>query len=216
MAMRLQEVHPSLVHFPLTLLPLSIGADLLGRVTGSDTLRSLARTTMPLAAVSAAVAAVFGLVAQEEVNATGEAHDMLVTHRNLNLALVGTAAAMAAWRSKHDEPGAGYLALGLGGLAAVTYTAYLGGHMVYEHGVGVLDAAGLRDGVSPELAPGSMAEAVRTAGRDLGEGARHAVDEIRHGEIAPQLRRSVGDSRRADQPVAAAGDADSAENLGRS
>jgi hypothetical protein len=154
-------------------------------------LRSLARTMMPLAAATAAVAAAFGLVAQEEVNATGEAHDMLVTHRNLNLAMVGTAAAMAVWRSKHDEPGAGYLALGLTGLAAMTYTAYLGGHMVYEHGVGVLDAAGLRDGVSPELAPGSMAEAVRTAARDLGEGARHAIDEIRHGEIAPQLERSA-------------------------
>src|SRR5215207_3644292 len=191
MAMRLQEVHPSLVHFPLTLLPLSIGADLIGRATGSETLRSLARATIPLAAVSATVAAVFGLVAQEEVNATGEAHDMLVTHRNLNLAMVGTAAAMATWRSKRDKPTAGYLAIGLAGLAAMTYTAYLGGHMVYEHGVGVLDAAGLRDGVSPEVAPGSLAEAARAAGRDLKEGAKNAIDEIRQGELAPQLRRSA-------------------------
>jgi len=191
MAMRLQEIHPSLVHFPLTLLPLSIGADLIGQATGSEKLRSLARTTMPLAAASAVVAAVFGLVAQEEVNATGEAHDMLVTHRNLNLAMVGTATAMAAWRSKRDEPTTGYLALGLAGLAAMTYTAYLGGHMVYEHGVGVLDAAGLRDGVSPEVAPGSMAEAARAAGRDLKEGAKHAIEEARRGEIAPQLRRSA-------------------------
>ena len=216
MGMRLQEVHPSIVHFPLAFLPLSIGADLLGRATGSDTLRDLGRATMPLAAVSAALAAVAGLVAQEEVNATGEAHDMLVTHRNLNLALVGTAAGMAVWRSKQKEPSAGYLALGLAGLAAMTYTAYLGGHMVYEHGVGVLDAAGLRDGVSPELAPGSMAEAARTAGRDIKSGLRHVLEDTRRGEIAPQLRRSVGDSRRADQRVAAAGDTDSAENLGRS
>jgi uncharacterized membrane protein len=191
MAMRLQEVHPSLVHFPLTLLPLSIGADLLGRMTGSDKLRSLARTTMPLAAVSAAVAAAFGLVAQEEVNATGEAHDMLVTHRNLNLAMVGTAAGMAVWRSRRDEPTAAYLALGLTGLAAMTYTAYLGGHMVYEYGVGVPGAGGLRGGTSPEVAPGSMAEAVRATGRDLKEGAQNAVDEIRRGEIAPQLERSA-------------------------
>jgi uncharacterized membrane protein len=189
MAMRLQEVHPSLVHFPLTLLPLSVGADLLGRMTGSDTLRSLARTTMPLAAATAAVAAAFGLVAQEEVNATGEAHDMLVTHRNLNLAMVGTA--MAVWRSKHDEPTGGYLALGLAGLAAMTYTAYLGGHMVYEHGVGVPGAGGLRGGTSPEVAPGSLTEAVRATGRDLKEGVQHAVDEIRRGEIAPQLERSA-------------------------
>jgi len=142
MAMRLQEVHPSIVHFPLTLLPLSIGADLIGQMTGSETLKNFAKATMPFAAASAAIAAVAGLVAQEEVNATGEAHDMLVTHRNLNLTMVGTATAMSEWRAKRDEPTAGYLAIGLAGLAAMTYTAYLGGHMVYEHGVGVLDAAG--------------------------------------------------------------------------
>jgi len=191
MAMRLQEVHPSIVHFPLTLLPLSIGADLIGQMTGSETLKNFAKATMPFAAASAAIAAVAGLVAQEEVNATGEAHDMLVTHRNLNLTMVGTATAMSEWRAKRDEPTAGYLAIGLAGLAAMTYTAYLGGHMVYEHGVGVLDAAGLRDGVSPELAPGQMKEAARTAGRDLKEGVRHIVEETRRGEIAPQLRRSA-------------------------
>jgi hypothetical protein len=130
-------------------------------------------------------------VAQEEVNATGEAHDMLVTHRNLNLTMVGTAAAMAAWRAKRDEPTPGYLALGLLGLATMTYTAYLGGHMVYEHGVGVLNAGGVRGGVSPELAPGQMADAARATAADLREGAQHVVEETRRGEIAPQVPRSM-------------------------
>ncbi|MDF2773319.1 MAG: hypothetical protein K0S86_2814, partial [Geminicoccaceae bacterium] len=38
------------------------------------------------------------------------AHDMLVTHRNLNLGMVGAATAMAIWRSRHDEATPGYLA----------------------------------------------------------------------------------------------------------
>ncbi|HUQ81668.1 MAG TPA: DUF2231 domain-containing protein [Gemmatimonadaceae bacterium] len=171
MAMRLQEVHPSIVHFPLTLLPLSVGADLIGQMTGSRKLRAFAKMTMPLAAVSAAVAAAAGLVAQEEVNATGEAHDMLVTHRNMNLGLVATAAAMAVWRAKRDKPTPAYLALGLLGLASMTYTAYLGGHMVYEHGVGVMSAGGVR-GASPELAPGTMTDAARVAGQDLRDAVR--------------------------------------------
>jgi hypothetical protein len=137
------------------------------------------------------VAAAAGLVAQEEVNATGEAHDMLVTHRNLNLAMVGTAAAMAIWRSGRDEPTPGYLALGLAGLAAMTYTAYLGGHMVYEHGVGVVGAGGVRGGVSPEVAPGTLTEAARVAGRDLAEGVRTVAEEVKQGQIAPQLRHSA-------------------------
>ena len=191
MAMRLQEVHPSIVHFPLTLLPLSVGADLIGQMTGNQKLQDLARVTMPLAAVSAAVAAAAGLVAQEEVNATGEAHDMLVTHRNLNLTMVGTAAAMAMWRAKQDKPTPAYLALGLLGLAAMTYTAYLGGHMVYEHGVGVVNAGGVRGGASPELTPGSMTEAARVAGRDLGDAVRNTADDIGRGELAPQVPRSA-------------------------
>ncbi|HEX6053046.1 MAG TPA: DUF2231 domain-containing protein [Gemmatimonadaceae bacterium] len=191
MAMRLQEIHPSLVHYPLALLPLSIGADLIGRATGSKAIKDLGRTTIPLAAASAAAAAVAGLVAQEEVNATGEARDKLVTHRNLNLGMVGAATAMAIWRSRHEEATPGYLALGLAGLATMMYTAYLGGNMVYEHGVGVLPAGGVRGGVSPELTPGNMTEAARTAAADLRQGAQTVIEETRRGELAPHVRRTA-------------------------
>lgn len=51
MTMRLQEVHPATVHAPITLLPLSLTADVLGRLTGNDGLLELGRRTMPLAAV---------------------------------------------------------------------------------------------------------------------------------------------------------------------
>ena len=97
MAMRLQEIHPSLVHYPLAFLPLSIGADLLARSTGNRTFAELGRYAMALAAGSAAVAAVAGLAAQEEVDVEegSEAYEMLVTHRNMNLTLVGAATGMA-------------------------------------------------------------------------------------------------------------------------
>ena len=35
MPRRLQELHPALVHFPVTLLPVAIGADVIGRIAGS-------------------------------------------------------------------------------------------------------------------------------------------------------------------------------------
>jgi uncharacterized membrane protein len=43
--MRLQEVHPATVHAPITLLPLSLAADVLGRLTGNDGLLELGRRT---------------------------------------------------------------------------------------------------------------------------------------------------------------------------
>jgi uncharacterized membrane protein len=185
--MGLQEVHPSIVHWPLALAPLSVGADLAGVLADDPSLVAMGRATIGLAAASAGVAAVTGLIAQEEVRAEGIAHEYLVTHRNLNLVGGIVLTGMALWRRDHD-PGPGYLALGAGVLGTMFYTAYLGGKMVYDHGVGVKAADGVRADV-PELRPGELGRTARTAASDVGRGARNAAGEIRHGELAPALRR---------------------------
>lgn len=185
MAVRLHEVHPAIVHFPIALLPVAIGADLVGRATGSEALRETGRKLMPLVAASAALSAVTGLVAQEEVKAEGRAHDVLVTHRNINLSMVVASAALAAWRWRQGEPSAAYLALGLAGLGAVSYSAYLGSKMVYEYGVGVDAAHGIQPGRGAELVPGQLAEAGRDALHDVERGVPRVVDDLRRGEIAP-------------------------------
>ncbi|HEX2197909.1 MAG TPA: DUF2231 domain-containing protein, partial [Burkholderiales bacterium] len=95
MALRLHEIHPSLVHYPLALFPASVLADLFGRLTGSRGLMKTGAALMPLAAGSAVVTGAAGLVAQESVRHEGRAHDLLVTHRSLNLGLIGLSVAMA-------------------------------------------------------------------------------------------------------------------------
>jgi uncharacterized membrane protein len=188
MPMKLQEVHPALVHFPLTLLPLSIGADLLGRVTGSETLLDLGRRTMPLAVASGVVAGAAGLMAQTEVEADGEALAMLQTHRTLNLGLVAIAGAMAAYRAGKKRPSAAYLGVGLAGLAALTYSAYLGGAMVYHEGVGVEAAGGVRKDPSvPELSRRDAPRALQTAASDVAKGIRLTVEESAKGDLVPAL-----------------------------
>jgi uncharacterized membrane protein len=184
---RLNELHPSLVHFPIALMPVAIGADLLARVTGSRRLADLGRMLMPVAAASAAVSAAAGLVAAVEANAQGKAGDILVTHRNINLSLTAVTAAMAVWRLREDEVGPGYLALGVAGLGAMGYSAYLGGKMTYEHGIGVKPADGLRDGDSPELAPGHLTEAARRAADDLKASIPPLVADLKAGNLAPSL-----------------------------
>lgn len=86
MATRLQQMHPALVHLPITLLPLAVGADLLGFLTCNRSLHSFGQKAIAVAAIGAVASAVTGLIAGEEVNVEGDAHDMLMTHRNLNLA----------------------------------------------------------------------------------------------------------------------------------
>lgn len=190
MSMRLQEVHPALVHFPIALLPLSIMADALGRATGSRSLLELGRLTMPVAAASAALAGIFGLVSQQVVELDDETTDLLITHRNLNLGAIVLTAAMAATRLRTRRPSLGYLAAGLAGMATVSYSAYLGGHMVYEHGVGVSEAGGLKEESAPPLLPRTAADATRLTGKHIRDGAAVTAQEFAEGKVAPWLTRS--------------------------
>jgi uncharacterized membrane protein len=209
MTLRLQEVHPSLVHFPIALLPVSIGTDLIGRATGNRGLLETARHTIEIAAVGAALAGVSGLVAQEEVNAEGEARDMLITHRNLNILATLAVGTLALWRSRRYRPSLGYLGLGLAGVAAMTYSAYLGGSLVYEHGVGVEAAGGQHRANPPRLGEsGENARFAKDAATDLVHGIRHLGQETAKGRIVPSLRdgarqRSDGAKRESEGEVIA-------------
>jgi uncharacterized membrane protein len=191
MAVRLHEVHPSLVHYPLVLFPASVLADLLGRLTGSRALMSLGAKLMPIAAGSAVVTGAAGLVAQEAVKAEGQAHELLATHRNMNLGLIAAAVAMSVLRARKAEPGTGYLLAGVGAIAAMNFTAYLGGKMVYEHGLGVRPAGGLDEARSPEIRRANLRETARASGEQALRGIRHAASEVRKGEIAPALRNAA-------------------------
>lgn len=185
MVMRLQELHPSAVHYPIALLPVSLAADALGLLTRNRSLLEVGRLTMPAAAASAAVAGVLGLIAQEVVRTDEEGAEMLVTHRTLNLGLIGMAAAMAAKRVRAKKPTMPYLAVGAAGVGAMIYSAYLGGQMVYDRGVGVRTAGGLREEVAPPLT--HPREASVMSARHIVQGARHAAEETWGGQLVPTL-----------------------------
>lgn len=184
--MKLHELHPALVHFPLSFFPLSLAADVLGDALDRDDLREAARLTMPLAAGSALAATVSGLVAQQEVDGSEHAFDMMITHRNLNLVAGTLVGGMAAWRWGRDRAGAGYLAAGVAGLGAMFLSAYLGGEMVYSHGLGVEAAGGTQPDVPP-LSPSEAGRAATRAGENLVEGGRLTVEETADGKVAPSL-----------------------------
>jgi uncharacterized membrane protein len=184
--MRLAELHPSLVHFPIALLPVAIGADAAAHVTDSRELRAVGKFAIAAAAISAAVAGVFGFIAQEEVNVDGESLKSLQTHRTLNVFALGAMTTLAVARAATKRPGLGYLVGGLATIAGVTYSAYLGGKLVYDHGVGVARAHGLHDDAQ-ELTAGQAARAARTAAKDLGKGVWHTAREMAKGEIVPTI-----------------------------
>lgn len=189
MAMRLQEVHPSLVHFPLTLLPLAVGADAIGKFTNNKRLTWVGRWGMAATAITGALAGLAGLVAQEEVNVSGRTRDMLITHRNLNLASVAAISALAVRRAGEKEPSIPYLVAGAALLGTVIYSAYIGGELVYRHGVGVEPAGGLWEGGGPELKLKNTAKVMRSTGKGLGMGFVHLGKETVKGEIIPSITK---------------------------
>lgn len=69
----------------------------------------------------------------------------------------------------------------------MTYSAYLGGHMVYAHGVGVEPAGGVKEDQAPEIRADNLGEVTRLAASQIEHGARHAWEHIKEGEIAPAL-----------------------------
>lgn len=190
MAIRLHEVHPTLAHFPLALLPVAFLADLVGRLTGCAGLMKAGEKLMPVAALGGVATAAAGLAAQEAVE-PGDAHDILITHRNLNAGLVGLVGVLALARLGKPRPGTGYLLASAGAMAGMVYTAYLGGKMVYHHGVGVIPAKGIREAADPELRSGQWHQVAGIAADNIRSATRHAVRHLREGNIAPALGRKA-------------------------
>lgn len=188
MSMRIHEIHPALSHFPLALLPVAFLADLLGRITGKSEFMRLGERLIPIAAVSGIATAAAGLVAQESVQ-VGGAHDVLVTHRNLNVGLVGLITVLAMMRMGKPRPSTVYLFASAGAMAGMSYTAYLGGKMVYHHGVGVMSAEGVREENAPEIRRGHLKETLYVAANNARDAAMHAIHHFRQGDAVPLLHR---------------------------
>lgn len=191
MALRIHEVHPTLVHFPLALIPLAVVCDLVGVATGNRSLLRTGRRLMPIAAASGVVAGASGLVAQGSVEVNEAARPVLATHRNLNLGLVLMTGALALWRRASLQPSTGYLAVATAAVAAMNYTAYLGGKLVYHHGVGVEKAGGVKPERSPELRWQTAGAAAQASVRHGTAALRHTVQDLRSGEVAPALTGDV-------------------------
>ena len=172
MEMRVHELHPTLIHAPLALLPSTVVVDLTAALTGDRKLDRAARVLWWSTAASGLMAGLAGMAASQEVK-TEEQHtkDMMFLHGLGNVVIVLGAFGVAAWRSSHRSSLLSSL-LGLGSFAFAAYTGWLGGEMVYAHGVGVkeLTMTGEElDQLSPSLASRQApARLLRDAVKGLG------------------------------------------------
>ena len=137
----MQNVHPLVVHFPIALLVLAVAAEWVSAVRGHPTLETIARWSLYLGTIAAALAAISGWYAAQTVTEVAAAHDSIAHHQRLGFLTLGTAAVLAFWRfgsAARGGPRPRWLfRLGVLGLGAfLLWTAEEGGELVYEYGVG--------------------------------------------------------------------------------
>jgi len=149
--------HPAVVHFPIALSLVGLLLDLLSRHPKARSLAPGGLVLMVLAALGGIAAVLSGQVAEDDAAVPRAARDLLERHEELGdvamwallvvaavrvvLALRGAFRGWAAWV---------YLALALAVCGLVGYQGYLGGELVFRHGVGTLPvqrgvAQGLKD-----------------------------------------------------------------------
>jgi uncharacterized membrane protein len=124
-----------LVALPMGLWTFSLIADLLARATDNPTWSAVAFYTLGGGIVGALVAAVPGLIDLAGMR-DPQAKRLGVWHMVINLAAVGVFATNFFLRW-NDPEGPMSFALSVLGIALIGFSGWLGGEMVYVHGVGV-------------------------------------------------------------------------------
>jgi len=143
------HIHPMLIHFPLALLPVALGAQLLALIKGQglfshQCLASTGIALIALAALAAIAAAVFGDIALDKAVAAGVPLSSLETHEELgklSAALITLLAVFEGWlfrkTNTNHKVNWGAWFTGLVVFLLLASTAWFGGQLVYELGVNV-------------------------------------------------------------------------------
>lgn len=128
--------HPVAVHLPLVGIVLAVILDLASTQRRNDQWRHAASILWVLGLLGAVIAISTGLIAYNRVDHSDLAHSAMNWHRNLaiatSLSLMG--GAIWRWRQPYSRGAAGFA---FAAMLALTGVGYLGGDLVYRHGIGI-------------------------------------------------------------------------------
>ena len=139
-------LHPAVVHFPIALSVLSVGADTAGWLARHHVLAaSLFATgwwTLAGAIVSAGVAILLGIFDMRRATIADDTHRRVHHHMRVGFAVFVMLAVLFGWRvvrvlGGEFSVGPAYLALGLLEVLLIAYQGWLGGELVFRYRVSV-------------------------------------------------------------------------------
>jgi uncharacterized membrane protein len=133
--------HPAVVHFPLALYPASVLFDVLALTRGDGSLYTHGAFILILAASAmAVVAAVTGFADLIDIRPDSRAWKTAIAHMSVQFTAVTVFLVSLLLRLRHVDdahPPLAAFALGVIGTVILFVGGWLGGRMVFRHGVGV-------------------------------------------------------------------------------
>ena len=136
-------LHPAIIHFPIALSLVALLLELLARHPRARGLQGAAALLMVLAALGAVAAVLSGQAAHDAAVVPPVVAPLIARHEEVGelamwaLLVVAAARLLLVWRGwfKGLVPWV-YLAVAAAAAGAVGYNGYLGGKMVFDHGLG--------------------------------------------------------------------------------
>ena len=135
------RLHAALNDLPAALLLVAVLFEILGALNKRDTLRAAGFWTLVTGVAGALLAIGSGLMAEDVVEHTDEAHEIMERHETLAFIVLGVFGVMLLWRlvrrAMVPAERSAYLIVGIAGVAALVATTKLGGSLVFDHALGL-------------------------------------------------------------------------------
>lgn len=138
--------HPFFVHFSVSLLIITFVVFSLSMMAKQYAtrllLRQFARWSLWVGTGMSVLTVAAGIYAYYTVAHDGPSHDWMTIHRNMAMITFGLYFVLAIWSftyvKKQQEEGRGFMSILSIALVVLLTTAWLGGELVYRHGLGVM------------------------------------------------------------------------------
>jgi uncharacterized membrane protein len=195
----LDNIHPLLVHFPITLLVLFFCADTIGGLLTKPKWREFATPLLYIGTIAAIVTVIAGFQAAYSAPHNDATHAIMLRHQAFGIAVTLIALTLSIRRFFADEgfilkKTYGYFALSSLLIILLTFGADLGGFMVYQHGVAVAPVMQSTPAPRPEHQHnhGSMAHGHGSTGHSHNHNATPHTHEAPAYQPAPHTHSHAG------------------------
>src|SRR4051794_8423111 len=158
--------HPALVHFPLALYPAAVLFDVLAFTRGGGSLYTHGAFVLMLAATVGAVAAMItGFAQLPEIPPDSPAWNVAILHMSVQMGAASLFLVSILLRLRHVDdahPPIASVLCAVAGCLVLFYGGWLGGRLVFAHGVAVGQTADAARATQPEGEAITCREAART------------------------------------------------------